>query len=139
MAPHIVAVPIVAVPIVAVPIVAVPIVALPIVAVPIVAVPFVAVPIAALITCQVSSSTFFWYEQCRIWSKAAGPVEGGFEEHEACDSTCHCVRLLSELECGYKGLPFIDIREVGNYIEFPPRVFNHDVAYCMVIDYLVLG
>ena len=49
------------------------------------------------------------------------------------------ISLLSELECGCKGSPFFGIGEVGQDVEFPPRVFDRDVTYGKVIDYLVLG
>jgi hypothetical protein len=68
-----------------------------------------------------------------------GLAEAGFEGQEVGDDACHSVSLLSELECGGKGSPFLGIREVGHDVEFPPRVFDRDVAYCKVIDYLVLG
>ena len=55
------------------------------------------------------------------------------------DDARHSVSLLSELECGCKGSPFFGIREVGHDVKFPSRVFDRDVAYGKVIDYLVLG
>jgi len=87
----------------------------------------------------VSSSTCLGYKQCGIWNKTAGPVEAGLEGQEVGDNARHCIRFLSELECECKGSLFFGIREVGHDVEFPPRVFDRDVAYCMVIDYLVLG
>jgi len=120
----------------ALPIVALPIVALPIVALPIVALPIVALPI---VTLSILSPTFLRYKQCSIWSKTAGPAEAGFEGQEVGYNARHCVRFLSELECGCKGSPFFGIRKVGHDVEFPPEVFNRDVAYGKVIDHLVLG
>jgi len=55
------------------------------------------------------------------------------------DNALHCVLFLSELECGCKRLPFFVIRDVGHDVEFPPRVFDRDVAYGNVIDFLGLG
>jgi len=55
------------------------------------------------------------------------------------DDTRHCVRLLSEHQCGCKGLPYFGIEKVGHDVEFPPRVFDRDVTYGNVIDYVVLG
>ena len=98
-----------------------------------------ALPIVALSTFRVSSSTFLRYKQCGIWSKTAGPAEAGFEGQEVGDNARHCVRFLSELECRCKGSPLFGIREVGHDVEFPPRVFDRNVAYGKVIDYLVLS
>jgi len=108
-------------------------------ALPIVALPIVALPIVALFTFRVSSSTCHRYEQCGIRSKAAGPAEPGFEGQEVGDDARHRVSLLSELKCGCKDSPFFGIRGVGRDVEFPPRVFDRDVASGKVIDYLVLG
>ena len=55
------------------------------------------------------------------------------------DDSRYCVRLLRELECGCKGSPFFGMREVGYDVEFPPRVFDRDVAYGKVIGYVVRG
>jgi hypothetical protein len=103
-----------------------PIVALPIMALPIVALPFVALAVVAL---RVSSSTFLPCKQCAIWITTAGSVEAGFFGQEVGDDIRHCVCLLSELECGCKGSPFFGIWEIGHDLEFPPRVFDRDVAY----------
>jgi len=104
------------------------------------ALPIVALAIVtlAIVTHRLSSLTFLCYKQCCIWSKTAGRAEAGFEGQEVGDNARHCVRCLSELEYRCKGSPFFGIREVLHYIEFPPRVFDRDVAYCKVIDYLVL-
>jgi len=110
--------------------------ALPTVALPIVAIPIVALPVVAL---PISSSTFCLHEQCSIWTKTGGPAEAGFEGQEVGDDVRHCVCFLSELECRCNGSPFFGIREVGHEVEFPPRVIDRDVAYGMVIDYLVLS
>jgi len=108
-------------------------------ALPIIALPIVAIPFVAPFTFRVLSSTFLRYKQCGIWRKAAGPAEAGFEGQEVSDNARHSVGLLIELECGCKGSPFVGFREVGHDIEFPPRVFDRDVAYGKVIDYLGLG
>ena len=108
-------------------------------ALPIVALPIVAHRIVAHFTFRVSSSTFLRYIQCGIWSKTACPADAGFEGQEVGDNACHCVRFLSELECGSKGSPSFGIWEVGHDVEFSPRVFDGDVAYGKVIIYLVLG
>jgi len=123
----------------ALPIVPIPIVPIRIVALPIVALPIVTLPIVALLTLRVSSWTFVRYKQCGIWSTTSGPAEASFEGKEAGDNTCHCVRLVSDLECGCKCSLLFGIREVGHEAEFPPTVFNRDVAYGKVIDYLDLG
>ena len=103
------------------------------------ALPIVALPIIALSTFGVTSSPFLRYKQCGIWSKTVGPPEASFEGQEVGDNARHCVHCLSELECRCKGSPFSSIREVGHDVEFPPRVFDCDVAYSKVMDYLVLG
>jgi len=108
-------------------------------ALPIVALPIVALPVFALFTFRVSSSTFRRYKQCGIWSNTACPAEAGFQRQEVGDDAHHSVSLLSELKCGCKGSPFFGIREVGHDVEFPPGVFDHDVAYGKVIDYFILG
>ena len=59
-----------------------------------------------------------------------------FEGQEVGEDTGHCVHLLSELEGGWKGLQLIIIQEVGHDVEHPPRVFDRDVTYGKVIDYL---
>jgi len=110
--------------------------ALPIVALPIVTLPVIALPVVAL---RVSSSIFHRYKHCGIWSRTGGPAMVGFEGLVVGDDTRHYVRLLSELECGCKGSPFFGIREDGHDVEFPPRVFDHDVAYGKVMACLVLG
>jgi hypothetical protein len=102
------------------------------------ALPIVTLPIVTLVTLQVSSSTFLRYKQSGIWSKTTGPAEAGFEGQEVGDDARHSVSLLSELECGCKGLPFFGIREVGHDVEFPPRVFDRDIAYSKVMDNFVL-
>jgi hypothetical protein len=110
--------------------------ALPIVALSINALLLIAHPVVAL---RVSHSTFLLYKNCGIWSNTAGTVEVGFEGQEVGDDSHHSVTLLSEIECGCKGSPFFGIREVGHDVEFPPRVFDTDVAYDKFIDYLSLG
>jgi len=105
-------------------------------ALPIVTLPVVTLPVVAI---GASSWTFLCYKQCGIWSKTAGPAEAGFEGQEVGDDPRHNVSLLSELQCGCKGSPFFSIREVGHVVEFPPRVFDRDVTYGKVIDYLVLS
>jgi len=105
-------------------------------ALPVIALAIVPLPI---VTFPISSTTFLRYKQRGIWSKTAGPAEAGFERQGVGDNAPHCVRFLSELECKCKGSPFFGIREVGHDVEFPPRVFDRDVAYGKVIDYLVLG
>ena len=108
-------------------------------ALPVVALPIVAFPIVALSTFRVSFPTFLRYKQCGVWTKTAGPAEAGFEGQEVGDDARHSVSLLSELECGCKGSPFFGILEVAHDVEFPPRVFDCDVAYGKIIDYFVLG
>ena len=99
----------------------------------------IALAIVTLLTLQILSPTFLRYKQCCIWSKTVGPPEAGFEGQEVGDDVRHSVSLLSELECGCKGSPFFGIQEVGHDVEFTLRVFNHDVAYGKVLDYLVLS
>jgi hypothetical protein len=101
--------------------------------------PIVALPVFALFTLRVSSSTFLCYKECSIWTKAAGPAEAGFEAQEVSDDARHRVSLLSELECGCKGLALFGIREFGHDVKFAPRVFDRDVTYGKVIDYLILS
>jgi len=67
------------------------------------------------------------------------PAVPGFAGQQVGDNARHCVRFLSELESRCKHLPFFYIREVGYNVEFPPKVFDRDVAYGQVNDYLVLG
>jgi len=110
--------------------------ALPIIAHSIVAVPVVALPVVDL---RVSSLTVLRYKECGSWSKSTGPVEAGFDGQEVGDYRSHRVSLLSELECGCKGSPFFGIQEVEHDVEFPPRVFDHDVTYGKIIEYFVLG
>jgi len=68
-----------------------------------------------------------------------GPVEAGLKRQEVGDDPHHCVSRLSGLECGCNGSPFFGIREVGHDVEFPPRVFDRNVAHGKVIDHLDLG
>jgi len=74
--------------------------------------------------------------------QSRGPCRGGLHRTvggTVGDDARHSVSLLSELECGCKGLPFFGIWELGHYVEFPPGVFDHDIAYGKVIDYFGLG
>jgi len=100
------------------------------------ALPIIALPIVAL---SILSLTFLHYKQYGIWSKTAGPAEAGFEGQEVGDDACHCVRFLSQLECGCKDSPFFNIRDIGHDVGSPPRVFDRDVAYGKVIDYFFQG
>jgi len=110
--------------------------ALPIITLPIVALPIVALPI---VTLPILSPTSLHYKQWCIWSKTAGPAEARFEGQEVGDDARHCVCFLSDLKWGCQVSPFFGIREVEHDVEFCPRVFDRDVAYGKVIDYLVLG
>ena len=92
-----------------------------------------------IVALRVSYSIFLRYTQRGIWSKTAGAAEVGFEGQEVGDDAHHRVSLLRELECGCNGSALFGIREVGHNVEFPPRVFDRNVAYGKVIDYLVLG
>jgi hypothetical protein len=105
----------------------------------IVALPILAIPLVALLTLRILSTKFLRYKQRGIWSKTSGPVEVGFEGQEVGDKAGYIVSLLSELECRCKGSPLFGILEVGHDVELSPRLFDHDVAFGKVIDYLVLG
>jgi len=72
--------------------------------------------------------TFLRYADYGIGSKTSGPVEAGFERQKVGDDACHHASLLSGLECGCKGLPFIGIWKVGHNVEYRPRVFVHNIA-----------
>jgi hypothetical protein len=100
--------------------------------------PIVALPLVAFFTIEVSSSTFLRYKYCGIWSQTTGPAEASFEGQEVGNNGRHCVRFLTELEGGCKGSPFFSMWDVGHDVEFPPTVFDGDIAYRNVIDYLVL-
>jgi hypothetical protein len=108
-------------------------------AVPIVTLPIVAHPIFILFPFRVLSSTVVDYKSYGILSMIAGPMEVGFKGQEVGDNAQHTVSFLCELEWECIGSPFIVIREVGQDVEIPLRLFIHDVAHSKFIDDLVLG